>query len=50
MKADWAAVTKRSNWDAHGGSISPTNLTRINCLDGFMEWDDENHEWKVGEE
>ena len=43
--ADWAAVTKRSNWDAHGGSISPTNLTRINCLDGYMEWDDENHEW-----
>ena len=24
--------------------------TRIQCLDGFMEWDDENHEWKVGEE
>ncbi len=48
--ADWAAVIKHSNWDAHGGSISPTNLTRINCLDGFMEWDDENHEWKVGEE
>lgn len=43
--ADWAAVTKRSNWDAHIGSISTTNLTRINCLDGFMEWDAENHEW-----
>lgn len=48
--ADWAAVTKRSNWDAHSGSISTTNLTRINCLDGFMEWDEDNHEWKVGEE
>ena len=49
--ADWAAITKQTNWDGKGGSgIAISGLTRIQCLDGFMEWDDENHEWKVGEE
>ena len=48
---DWAAITKGGNWDGKGGqSIAISGLTRINCLDGFMEWDEENHEWKVGEE
>ena len=42
---DWAAVTKRSNWDAHSGSIGTTNLTRINCLDGYMQYDTETGEW-----
>lgn len=47
----WQAITKGTNWDGKGGSgIAVSGLTRINCLDGFMEWDDENHEWKVGEE
>mgnify|MGYP002868303065 CR=1 FL=1 len=43
--AEWAAVTKGSNWDAHEGYISTTNLTKVNCLDGYMEWNDENSEW-----
>ncbi len=43
--AEWVAVTKRSNWDSHSGSISTTNLTKIQCLDGYMEWDAENSEW-----
>jgi len=30
--------------------VGQSGLTRIQCLDGFMEWDAENHEWKVGEE
>lgn len=47
----WQAITKGTNWDGKGGQgIAVSGLTRINCLDGFMEWDDENHEWKVGEE
>ena len=47
----WQAITKGANWDGKGGSgIAVSGLTRINCLDGFMEWDEENHEWKVGEE
>jgi hypothetical protein len=49
--ADWAAITKQSNWDGKGGmEVGQSGLTRIQCLDGFMEWDAENHEWKVGEE
>lgn len=47
----WAAITKRNNWDGKNGlETGRSGLTRIQCLDGFMEWDDENHEWKVGEE
>lgn len=42
--ADRAAITKRTNWNGKGGSgIAISGLTRIQCLDGFMEWDDENH-------
>ena len=46
---EWAAVTKESNWDGHSGQ-SGGALEKVICLDGFMEWDAENHEWKVGEE
>lgn len=49
--ADWTAITKQTNWDGKAGSgIAISGLARIQCLDGFMEWDDENHEWKEGEE
>ena len=42
----WSAITKRNNWDGKGGMESTrSGLTRIQCLDGYMEWDDENHEW-----
>lgn len=35
--ADWAASTKRTNWDGKGGSgIAISGFTRIQCLDGFM--------------
>ncbi len=47
----WQAIPKGTSWDGKGGQgIAVSALTRINCLDGFMEWDEENHEWKVGEE
>lgn len=42
--ADWALVIKGTNWDSHSGSTT-TNLTKIQCLDGYMEWDSENGEW-----
>ncbi|MDE5763862.1 MAG: leucine-rich repeat domain-containing protein [Ruminococcus sp.] len=45
---DWAAVTKQGNWDGHIGQTSGS-LTKIQCLDGYMEYDSENNEWKVGE-
>jgi hypothetical protein len=43
---DWTAIIKQENWDWHSSSA---NLTKIQCLDGFMEWDKETKEWKVGE-
>ena len=47
----WQAIPKGTSWDGKGGQgIAVSGLTRINCLDGFMEWDADNHEWKVGEE
>ena len=49
--AQWQAIPKGTSWDGKGGSgLAVSGLTRIQCLDGFMEWDEENHEWKVGEE
>ncbi|MGB4090494.1 MAG: leucine-rich repeat domain-containing protein [Ruminococcus flavefaciens] len=49
--AQWQAIPNGTSWDGKGGSgLAVSGLTRIQCLDGFMEWDAENHEWKVGEE
>ena len=45
---DWAAVTKQGNWDGNAGEMN--GLDKVQCLDGYMEYDDETGEWKVGEE
>ncbi|HRR78482.1 MAG TPA: leucine-rich repeat protein, partial [Ruminococcus sp.] len=43
---DWAAITKQNNWDGKGGMESTrSGLTRIQCLDGYMQYDSETHEW-----
>jgi len=47
---DWAAVTKGGNWDNNSGQGDTHGLYRVQCLDGYMEYDRENREWKVGEE
>ena len=47
--ADWAAVEKESNWDGNTGQNNPHGLDKVICTDGFMEYDRENREWKVGE-
>ena len=40
---DWAAVTKQTNWD---GNVDELNgLDKVQCLDGYMEYDDESGEW-----
>ena len=39
---DWTAITKQENWDWHSSSA---NLTKIQCLDGYLKWDAENKEW-----
>ncbi|MED9891322.1 leucine-rich repeat domain-containing protein [Ruminococcus champanellensis] len=41
---DWATVSKGTSWDGRSGQLTGT-LVRINCLDGFMEYDDENNAW-----
>ena len=41
---DWAAVTKLSGWDGNSGDLH--GLTKVQCLDGYMEYDSENREWK----
>ena len=47
---DWAAVTKGGNWDNNSGQDDPHGLDKVQCLDGYMEYNRENREWKVGEE
>ena len=41
---DWAAVTKEGNWDGNAGELN--GLDKVQCLDGYMEYDDETREWK----
>lgn len=45
---DWAAVTKYSNWD--NNSVDTHGLDKVICLDGYMEYDRENREWKAVKE
>ena len=45
---DWAAVTKYSNWD--NNSVDTHGLDKVVCLDGYMEYDRENREWKAVKE
>ena len=40
---DWAAVTKQSNWDGNAGDLN--GLDKVQCLDGYLEYDDETGEW-----
>ncbi len=43
---DWAAITKGTNWDGKSAMESAkSGLTKIQCLDGYMEYDSENKEW-----
>lgn len=43
--AQWAEVGKGNLWDGHGG-VQESMLERIQCTDGFMEYDSENSVWK----
>ncbi len=36
---DWTAVTKQKNWN------SLANLTKVQCLDGYLTYDAETKEW-----
>jgi hypothetical protein len=41
---EWAAVTKQSNWDGNGTSAGG-QMHKVNCFDGYMQYNTENHEW-----
>ncbi len=42
--AQWAEIGKGNLWDGHGG-IQESVLERIQCTDGYMEYDCENSVW-----
>lgn len=43
---DWAAVIKKRNWDGnYGTTMGLDGLSKVICLDGYMEYDRENEEW-----
>ena len=44
--ADWNAVKKNNNWDGHSNSTTETPLTKIQCLDGYMEYVAGTKTWK----
>lgn len=43
---DWNAVKKNNNWDGHSNSTTETPLTKIQCLDGYMEYVAGTKTWK----
>ena len=43
--SEWNAITKRTNWDGHTVGTTETPLTKIQCLDGYMQYDTETREW-----
>ena len=43
--ADWKAVKKNTNWDSHAVDIE-SPLAKIQCLDGYMEYDAGTKTWK----
>lgn len=43
--ADWNAVKKNTNWDSHAVDIE-SPLSKIQCLDGYMEYVTSTKTWK----
>ena len=44
--AEWSAVKKNTNWDGHSSSTVDSPLVRIQCLDGYMEYDADAQTWE----
>lgn len=42
---DWAKVQKMQNWDGNVGGTTDGYLNKVICLDGYMEYNRQNHEW-----
>ena len=45
---DWGRIEKQYNWDGHQGQF-PGTLKKVICTDGYMQYDADANEWKVGE-
>ena len=43
---EWSAVKKNTNWDGHSSSTVDSPLVRIQCLDGYMEYDADAETWE----
>lgn len=43
--ADWSEVRKMQNWDGNRSAIKTSVLSRINCENGYFEYDSETKEW-----
>ena len=41
----WAAITKPNNWIQTGDHQHNGYLQKIQCLDGYLEYDNENYVW-----
>lgn len=47
----WQSVDKGTSWDGHGGmDVAQSGLVKIQCFDGYMEYDAENKVWNEVEE
>ena len=47
----WQAVDKGTSWDGHRGmDVAQSGLVKIQCFDGYMEYDAENKVWNEVEE
>ena len=43
--AQWNAITKPVNWMSSGGHSYNDYLKKIQCVDGYLEYDTETHTW-----
>ena len=42
--SEWLTINKHTNWDGHSSNTVDSPLTKIQCLDGYMEY--VNGEWR----
>lgn len=44
--AQWQSIPKGSGWDGHGGmEAAQSALEKVQCSDGYMQFDAESNEW-----
>lgn len=43
--SEWNSINKHTGWDGHNSEILKSPLVKVQCLDGYMEWDAPNKRW-----